>query len=133
MSDKQEKKEQEIKQENKSPLVFLGQVFCSRKELRLFIINKEGDKLKDVVTEEIKQLENEVRFIDVLLGKEKISIEPEILSDLRQFFRIRKQIGYNRNQEYDFSPFADDGLLYHLSVFKNIQNKKDKRDELTKF
>jgi len=116
MNGEQEKTEQEQKQEqnqeNKTPLVSLNQIFCSRQELHLFIVNNDGTKLKDIITEEVKQLESEEKLIDILLGRVNTAIDKEVLNDLRLFFKIRKQIGYNRNNQYDFLPVAKDELFY---------------------
>jgi len=86
-----------------------------------------------VTTKEIKDLETEVPLLDILKGSVHSSIDSEVLANIRRFFLIKKQIGFEKQPLYDFFNKNDEQKLYKLSMYQRIQEDYDNSKELTKF
>lgn len=103
------------------PLVALSEIYTSRETINLFVINKSKTKLKNIESNEIKLLEDEVCLIDVLTGVQSSEIDEKMVDDLRQYFKLSKMIGFNPHQAYDFDNKRGKSKLYKISIFENIQ------------
>ena len=115
------------------PLVSLSRIWSPTDNLNLYVINNDGTKLIHVTTKEIKELETEVPLLDILKGSVQSSIDSEVLANIRRFFLIKKQIGFEKQPPYEFFNKNDEQKLYKLSMYQRIQEDYDNSKELTKF
>lgn len=124
---------QDKEDDNKYNLIMLDQVYCSCNDFQLYLINAEETRLKHILSYEVKPIENEVKLIDILLGNVETDLDSTTINELRKFFKMRKQIGYNRENEFDYARNSDRNNLYPITTFKNIQLTKNQREDLTNF
>lgn len=116
-----------------SPLVALAEIYTSRELLNLFVINKSKTRLKNIETNEVKDLEDEVGLLDLLNGGEESGIEEKFIDDLRQYFKFSKQIGFNPQTPYDYQFKVNENRLYNLSLFQKIQKNFKSTSEYNEF
>lgn len=119
--------------ESDAPLFSLSEIYTSPNYINLFIINNNKTHLKHVLSREIKPIENEIPLLFVLQGSIKTSIDESIIADLRNYFKITKQIGFNPNTEYDFIFKSNKNLLHELKMYQKIQKAHDVRNNLKEF
>ena len=131
--EEEKQKDKEEKKKGDAPIVSLADVYTSRDKLNLFIINKNKTRLKHILSNDIKDVENEVCLLDVLKGNIQSGIDNSIINDLREYFKINRQIGYNPTTMYDFQFKADGNKLYKLSLFANIQKSNDASEDFRNF
>ena len=117
----------------KTPLFSLGEIYTTADKLNLFVINKNHTKLKHIESKSVKEFENEISLLDVLKGNVQSGIETSIINDLREYFKINRQIGYNPATMYDFQFKADENKLYKLSLFVNIQKSNNATEDFRNF
>ena len=131
--EEEKQKDKEEKKKGDAPIVSLADVYTSRDKLNLFIINKNKTRLKHILSNDIKDVENEVCLLDVLKGNIQSGIDNSIINDLREYFKINRQIGYNPTTMYDFQFKVDGNKLYKLSLFANIQKSNDASEDFRNF
>lgn len=116
-------------QQEDSPLVSLSEIYTSPDRLNLFIINDNHNRLKHIETKEVKLIEDEICLLDILKGTAKCGIDDFVIDDIRHYFKIKQQIGFNPQEKYDFQFKNDKFKLHNLSLFINIQQSSNKRSE----
>ena len=115
------------------PYLSLEEIYTSPGRVKLFVINKERTRLKDILTNDIKDLEDELCLLEILLGKISCGIDDKLIDDFRNTFKIRRQAGINPTNPYDFQFAKDRKNLYGLSLFKKLQQLETASSEYVDF
>ena len=104
------------------PLCTIKDLYIDATDFRLYLINKDNSKIRKLSNPQIiKPLTNEIPLLDVLYGVVDIGLSDIILIRLRQFFDMKKQIGYSPTYKYDFFHKHEINRGYNINNLLNFE------------
>ena len=115
-----QKKQPEKESELSIPLEFL---YFSPQSAQLYISNTQRTKLKHILSGEIKPIEGEIILVDLLLGKTKTTVDESILAEMRSYFKLSRQIGFNPENEFDFLLGKNKKTIVYIKNLESLQSK----------